>query len=617
MCNICGILATTDDFDLRQVALNMSWAGRHRGPDDDGLVEYPGIALAHRRLSIIDLTPAGHQPMADISGRYWIVFNGEIYNYIELHQELSAHGHAFQTRTDTEVILEAYKEWGKESLNRLNGMWAFAIWDSVAGQLFLARDRFGVKPLLYISRPGLFAFASEAKQLLAGLPGPWRLNRGVAADFFFWGFQGHTTSTFIEGVVELPGGHFLQLTRENVTEGRAIPRRYWKPEPATLSMGPEAVDRFGELFEDAVRLRLRSDVPLGVTLSGGLDSSSISCVASQLRTVGKNSEPIQAFTAVFDDPGYSEERFVQSVVQKAQLQSILIRPRSHQFVSDWPEFVRCMDEPFASLSFYANWKVYQQIREYGVPVVLNGQGGDELLLGYPRYRVSLLKFLLASGRLSDVAHEALLSGRRSGLSLPLLGTYLAYFHLTKLRIARRLHLLKPFATKEFFRLGQSRTGTILDGAAHENLPDLLYKEFGKYQLPHLLHHEDSVSMHFAIESRNPFLDYRLFEFVLGLGIDGFIHDGWSKYILRQAMRGIIPEEVRTRTDKMGYDTPTGRLLRDGRDYFCKVLDRNEDDPLLNTEALKRGLTHSGVNENVLCGALSYLSWKEQTGVSDL
>ncbi len=617
MCGICGILTSDHGTNTSDIARMMSWAGRHRGPDDEGLLELPGAAMAHRRLSIIDLSFAGHQPMTDRTKRYWIVFNGEIYNYIELRQELELLGHTFITKTDTEVILEAYKEWGNEALNRMNGMWAFAILDSASGRLFLARDRFGVKPLLYISRPGLFAFASEAKQLLAGLPGPWRLNKAVAADFFFWGFQGHRMETFIDGVVGLPGGHFMELTREDLEQGKALPRVYWQPVPDIQCKGADAVGRFGEHFHDAIRLRLRSDVPVGVTLSGGLDSSSIACVASQLRKGEGATEPLKAFTAVFADAGYSEERFANSVVQKAGLQSIFIRPDARQLVSDWPVFVRCMDEPFASLSYYANWKVYQQIRGHDVPVILNGQGGDELLLGYQRYRVSFLKFLLASGRLIDTVREAFLSKSRGGVPLHLLAAYVAYFSLPWLRTARRLRLLKPFVKPEFFRTNQARRNTVRYALSHESLQELLAQEFGKYQLPHLLHHEDCVSMHFAIESRNPFLDYRLYEFILGLGIDGLLHQGWSKYVLREAMRGVLPDEIRTRTDKMGYDTPTGQLLRGGAAFFGDLLERNESDPLLDVHALKKGLERDIVNENILCSALSYLSWKEQYGLSDI
>ena len=634
MCGICGLVDYRDGSVTLGELTAMRDVVANRGPDDAGAVLFHGaevaahppgpgrpdwtegaqVGLGHRRLSIIDLSHAGHQPMADETGRYWIVLNGEIYNYLELREELIGRGCRFRSNSDTEVVLAAYAQWGEECLNRMNGMWAFAIYDRERETLFCARDRFGVKPFYYQARPGQFRFASEVKQFVRGGEPKPSLDPAVLADFLFWGFQDHREGTFIKGIRSLPGGHFLMLIREDIELGRAEPKRYWHPAPEEALGFEEAAERFRELLTDSVRLRLRSDVPVGITLSGGLDSSSITCLSAGLSR-GEGSAPLKAYSATFPDPKYSEEAFARAVVERAGVERVVIEPGGPQLSKDWESFVWAMDEPFMTLSFYANWKVYQRVREQGVPVILNGQGGDELLLGYERYRVPFFIHLAKRWSFGTLLSEIAQGRAHANMSLAMQLAYTAYFSSHRLRTARRLRLLKPYLTREFFEYGRRRREHVVRGPIVRPWPDVLIQEFEHYQLQHLLHHEDRVSMHYSIEARNPFLDYRLFNFVIGQDMRVLLRNGWSKAVLREAMKGVLPESVRLRSDKMGFDTPTGRLIRENAVFFSDLLSRHAGDPYVNAAALRRDLGRESTNETVLCSALSYLGWREAFGVT--
>ena len=635
MCGICGIYDATAGSDVVAGVLRMTEEVCHRGPDDsglmatntagelvtprtgsrmDGIVGKGGgdivLALGHRRLSIIDLSQAAHQPMVDGSGRYWLVYNGEIYNYLELRNELVSAGCRFRSSTDSEVVLSAFIQWGPDCLVRFNGMFAFAVYDMRDRCVFLARDRFGVKPLYYLYRPEYFAFGSEIKQLRLLQSVSARLNWSVMSDFLLWGLGGHTAETFLDGIRALPGGHYLHLSREDLAAGRAEERRYWQPVAERPLPPKEAALRFRDLLEDAVRLRLRSDVPVGVTLSGGLDSSSIACLAAQVHEQTKTRTPLRAFTAEFQDQGYSEAQYARRVLAKTGIEGTIVHPSSATLCQDWPRFVRAMEEPFDSLSYYANWTVYRSIREHKIPVILNGQGGDELLLGYDRYRAHALRFLWQAGRLRELIAAVEATRRHSTMGLARQALFAGYFLLPGLRARRRRRMVRPFVRSEFFEFGRRREEHLRSASTFHDLSDLLVREFDQSQLQHLVHHEDRVSMDFSIESRTPFLDYRLFNFVLGQDISLLFHDGWSKHLLREAMAGILPEEVRTRRDKMGYDTPTGQLIRDNQPHFEGLLARNADDEIVDAQAVTRALARGVIDENLLCSIVTYLSWKE-------
>jgi asparagine synthase (glutamine-hydrolysing) len=611
----------------------MNQAGSHRGPDDVGYAGFQAdnrvredgqageqgradgawqVGLGHRRLAILDLSPGGHQPMSYVEGRYWLVFNGEIYNFIELQQELRGLGYAFHTRCDTEVILAAYAAWGKECLTRFNGMWAFALYDRQRRVLFCARDRFGVKPFHYRIRPGEFAFSSELKQMRALDQSVWRANRSIMGDFFLWRLYNHTADSAVEGIHHLPPSHYLEIAFDDVARGVVLTRQYWQPQAAPEQTVADAVGSFRELLTDAVRLRLRSDVPVGVTLSGGLDSSAVTCLAAGLQRAASGAR-LQSFTSDFDDAGFSELKYAQQAARSAGSDHVVIRPHSVDMSRDWSSFTRAIEEPFSCLSYFSNWLLYRNIRSRGIKVVLSGQGGDELLLGYPRYRVPLLLQQVRRGRLWDAARSLRHSLGHGGFSLASLPLRLAYFGSTTVRRGRLIRLLRPYLAPEFLQSARGHGEHLERTTCHRDRQELQKKEFFAYQLPSLLAHEDRVSMCFGVETRLPFLDYRLLDFILGQSDATVIHEGWSKWVLREAMRGVLPDEIRLRKDKMGFDTPV-RLIYDNRAFFEGLMKQHLDDPLINMAAVLKGYEREAIDETLLCMVCSYLSWREHFNI---
>lgn len=640
MCGICGIYDVTAPAGLLPDVLRMGEIVQHRGPDDHGwlAVNRNGdvasdrhrsrsdmngatiqddiiFGLGHRRLSIIDLSPAGHQPMSDASGRWWIVYNGEVYNHVELRRELANRDREFRSKTDSEVVLQAFIEWGPECLARFNGMWAFAIYDCQTGNLFCARDRFGIKPFYYAGERGRFAFGSECKQLVAL---PWvgsEANRSQLADCFLWGLENHTSETFFSRILSLPGSHHLSISREDLQVGRFKPNRYWSPNATEYGGEEKAIGEFRDLMFDSVRLRLRSDVPVGVTLSGGLDSSSIVCIAGEHRRLRGDQGALDSFNVEFDRDGYSERRFAEAAAGQAGAKFIVLRPDEADLARDWSRFIWHIEQPFGGLSYFSNYQIYGLIRQHGIPVVLSGQGGDELLLGYERYRVYDSLFNLKSCHLLQTLTNSLSAKRHANMPFSKQLAYGLYFSIPWLRAARRRKLVGPILRRSFFREFKDHKEHLIRSMLHKDRFDLQKRELFHYQLPHLLRHEDRMSMAHSVETRLPFLDYRLLELVLGTPTSLLFRRGWSKYILRQAMDGVLPEIVRWRTDKMGYETPTGSLIRQNRQVFLPLLLRHRDDPVLDIPAIERRFDSDGFDERLLCCAVSYLSWKETFSVS--
>ena len=634
MCGIAGIISVLPLSSLQVNLQEMTSLVAHRGPDDEGFVLFGfdgevrtmnnthvisnrpwSAGLGHRRLSIIDLSPAGHQPMSDQSGRYWIVYNGEVYNYLEVRTELVKLGRTFQTRTDSEVLLQAFIEWGPDCLSLFNGMWAFTIYDSETGSLFCARDRYGVKPFYYALKKGLFSFASEIKQLLSL---PWvssDCNRGQLADFFLWGLETHTNETCFSSVQSLPGAHYVELTRKDIESGNFEPHCYWEPSAATSMDDNSAIEAFRDLLSDSVRLRLRSDVPVGVTLSGGLDSSTVVCLAGDQKRIDGNKSLLNAFNVEFEGAGYSERHFAEAAANKAGAQTIILRPGQADLDRDWDRFVWHMEEPFSGLTYFSNFQIYRLIRENNIPVVLSGQGGDELLLGYERYRAYDALFKLRTFQPVKAFHEIMDARNHANMPLKMQVEYGLYFSFPLLRAIRRRHLVKPILNRAFFYEHEGKTEHLRLSMIHKDRHFLQQSELFHYQLPHLLKNEDRVSMAHSVETRLPFLDYRLLELILGQSTDILFRDGWSKYILRQAMEGIIPVEVQKRTDKMGFETPTRMLIQQNSRLFLSLLARHRDDKVLNVPFIERIFESDHVDQRLLCAVVSYLSWKETFKVS--
>lgn len=545
MCGISGIVNKNGTPVTGQEIAAITDPIAHRGPDGHGYYHGPDFALGHRRLSIIDLSELGRQPM-EYLGRYCITYNGEIYNYLEVRAELQRLGHEFRSATDTEVILAAYHQWGADCLRRFNGMWAFAIYDAARHTIFLARDRFGVKPLYYSDGPDAFVFGSEIKQLLVRMSVP-RANRSAVIEAMLTSFDGHTDETYFEGVQSFPQSHWGYY--DFATHRLSLTRWYdlaIRPAHRSLTLN-DSTGELRELFEDAVRLRLRSDVRVGTCLSGGLDSSATSGVASRLyhsaareRFIGIHARSI--------DPETDESRYAERAADHLGVDLHTVTPGSAAFLETMSDLVRTQEEPFGSPSMFMGWHVFQEAQRLGCKVMLNGQGGDEVLLGYERYFAAFLSAV----RPALVLREMLAQARNSRLSLREVLQYRFYFTNASLRI----HRLKA---RSFLRpqwQAQCDFGAVRDSArAFRDIDRLQIHEIGTLQLPHLLRYEDRNSMRHSIETRLPFLDYRVVEFCISIPAGHKIHDGWTKYVLRRAMEDVLPPEVTWRRDKLGFQAP--------------------------------------------------------------
>lgn len=582
MCGILGIWQKERcpvDLKIFQATLSKL---RHRGPDDEGYLlvniqpnhvipcggkdtdlrlNLPAVeghfgkifdlVLGFRRLSILDLSPAGHQPMGNEDSSIWIVYNGEIYNYLEIRKELEPSGHRFKSKTDTEVVLHAYEEWGMECLKRFNGMWAFCIWDSKKKRIFCARDRAGVKPFYYTFNGQRFVFASEIKALLALDEIAPKPNDQIVADYLFSGLLDHTEETFFKNIYQLRPGEYLLIEDQ-----RLILRSYWDIEPKEVhfSRDEDYAQRFRELLEDSIRLRLRSDVPIGTCLSGGLDSSSIVCLANRLMFDGQTVDPKligekqKAFSSCFENHAYDERKYIELVLGQTGAEKNYVFPKGERLHQDLSKLVWYQDEPFGSTSIYAQWEVMKLAKERGVTVLLDGQGGDELLGGYLPAFYHLFYGMVRHGRfgrlLKEVRGFRKYHARMSETILFNWGTSRFWKW-----IGKRGGWAEESFERKFFR-NFSRPSKF-----ENDLDNYLYHCLHSTTLPRLLHYEDRNSMAFSIEARLPFLDYRLIEYIFNLPFDQKIKEGVTKVVLRDAMRGTLPEEVRNRYDKMGFVTP--------------------------------------------------------------
>jgi asparagine synthase (glutamine-hydrolysing) len=586
MCGIAGVCGGGPD-DLRPLPA-MTEALRHRGPDDEGylladtrrcwaqpfggrdtvrdlrLEPWPAtvppadVALGCRRLAILDLSAAGHGPMASADGRLWVTYNGEIFNYLELRAELSGLGHSFRTGCDTEVLLAAWARWGPQALHRFNGMWAFALYDAAARTVSCARDRFGVKPFHYYWNGSLLAFASEIKGLLAHPGVPRRPHEPTLASFLVDGAIDEGDQTFFAGIQRLGAGHLLELS---VPDRRLTVSRWYSLEAAVPERRDPAALR--GLLEDAVRLRLRSDVDVGTCLSGGLDSSSIVVLTARLRDGGRAAR--RAFTVTHPDAEIDESRHASAVVAATGVQAAQTTPTSRDLLDDLPALVHAQDEPFASTSVYAQWRVMRLAREAGVTVLLDGQGADEVLAGYHHQFGPYLAEVARARGWGAALREARQAHRVTGRPLSFILGLLA-FHALPVPDAVRARAVAHSATQS--RLPRALLDPAVLAAANTSdrhrprasLAEERRAEIASTSLPALLRYEDRNSMAFSVEARTPFLDYRLVEWALALPAGDLIRDGWTKAPLREAMRGMLPESVRLRRDKIGFATPERRWL---------------------------------------------------------
>ncbi len=621
MCGIAAIFSRRGKKDLSAI-VPMTTVIKHRGPDDEGFALFtnPAIApqlfggpdtpekvyssplsycpkkrtvpspmegiaaISNRRLAIVDLSAAGHQPMCSDDGLLWLAYNGEIYNHLEIRDELEHLGYTFQSHSDTETILSAYREWGVRCLSRFNGMFSFVLIDQRKEKVLVARDRFGVKPLYYWKSPdGLLAFASEIKQFTT-LPG-WnaQLNPQRAYDFLNWGVFDHTHETLFSGVEQLRGGEYFEfpLHQDDDATDVLYPHRWYSLTPPPFEgTQEEAATEFRSLLEDAVRLRLRADVDVGSCLSGGLDSSSIVCLANDLLREKEASNRQKTFSACSKNPLFDERHFIDMVVTKTNVDAHYTYPSLDSLFEELGAIIWHQDEPFSSTSIFAQWEVFKLANRGKVKVMLDGQGADEQLAGYHGFFGNYFYDLFRTLQWTKLCSEMHVAKKMHPHLRPL-------FLLT--------NKLVPDAIRQPLRkaFGKSSTNPKWIDSTHLKFQDhnpfchtkadtLLAQsrqQLFHSNLPMLLHYEDRDSMAHSIESRTPFLDYRVVEFSLSLPAHYKIASGWTKRVMREGMQDTLPDAIRLRTDKMAFVTPEEEWMR-------------QHAPEKFREALKESIAHS-------------------------
>jgi asparagine synthase (glutamine-hydrolysing) len=564
MCGLSAVLALDGGMPLDATLERMLATIVHRGPDDAGRYVHGRVGLGFRRLSILDLSPAGHQPMESADGTCTIVFNGEIYNYVELREELRALGHVFRSSGDTDVLLAAYRQWGPDCLTRLNGMWAFVIHDRARNVLFGARDRFGIKPLFRWQDKRSVMFASEIKAIRAsGLADP-PLNLRTCAAYLHEGRLDETDETFYEGIVSVGAGHAFELDMQGSYREWA----WWSLDDLAERAQAEPARAYAELFDDAMRLHMRSDVPVGVNLSGGLDSTSILCAAARIRAEAGADTPLLAFCYL--DKAFDERRYIADTLAQTGAQMVPLELTPAQLWDSLPTVLAYQDEPVHSMTALVGFHLMGLAASRGVKVVLNGQGADEVMAGYPSYFHDYWSELIAAGRLRDAQREvAAYTREHGGRAAARLGAALRHALQSRLRGHGRYRAL---AGRQ--RLARARARSWISPDLLRHLPppvepvqlglrDALSRSVASAPLPLYLRIEDRNSMAHSVEARVPFLDPRLVSLVFGLQSQWKLHGPWNKHLLREAMRGRIPESVRGRIDKMGFPVSSAAWFRAG------------------------------------------------------
>jgi len=601
MCGIAGIVRLDSKVVEQAVFYEALSSMRHRGPDDEGAVlierstgrfEQRGgkdsmrelglvdfcaplklradIALASRRLSIIDLSARGHQPQCNENQDVWVVLNGEVYNYRELREELLRSGHVFSSDSDTEVIIHGYEEWGIDVLlSRMMGMWGFALWDQKTGKLYLVRDRFGIKPLYYHFDEVQLLFASELKAIRKVFSA--RINERRISEFL-WFRPYKPDETFFESVNQVMAAHYVEL---DVATKRIDVIRYWELTEVNSSYektdSVEAAKRFYELFEQSIKLHMRSDVPVGTCLSGGLDSSSIVCLSQKLLLTGvlperglQNIDKLKTFSSAPQERRISEVPYIEEVVRYSGVEPHFTTPTLEDFLKDFDSLVSVHDEPFQDPSVYMQYRVIKLAKANGIKVLLDGQGGDECLAGYQRYVRDYLKDLMREKK------------------------YLQAF----IGFLGMMDLIAPFfwrTVRKTFGTNQRSLDEVVEvkkppevslGYEANNLANRMRYDLLAGSIIELLKYEDANSMAFSIESRVPFLFHPLVEYVFELPMSAKINGRWTKYVLRQAMKGVLPEKVRLRRSKMGFPAPSEewakKLIRDKKDLCIETVAHAEN-----------------------------------------
>lgn len=644
MCGISGVFSLNNVIDPLLIK-KMSDVIVYRGPDGFGYMGYNtnnkfvstfanvselnencNLLFGHRRLSIIDLSNFAHQPMSYKDKRYWITYNGEIYNYIELKNELIKKGYKFVSNTDTEVILASYNEWGCECLSKFNGMWAFAILDVKTNKLFLSRDRFGIKPLYYTIKNGTLVFSSEIKQILVTSLFQFSQNNNALIDYFYNStYNSIKENTFFNNIFEFQSGCYAIIDLNESTAIDIQQIRYWRLEnikKINYRIDKEYTNHYLDLFVDSINLRLRSDVALGAALSGGLDSSGIVCVLAKLLKQKGLSNKLKTFTSMSDVEKYDETEYAQAVIDHTGAQSFYTIPTADKLIEDYEKLIWHQEEPFIGTSIFAGWCVSELIRRNNVIVTLDGQGPDEMLGGYYPYAQVLMQNLM---QCNYKLFRKNYSYYKEILGVNNLIVLKSMFNLIKPKMPASL-------SKSFNQRKRIFSNDFINDYLFKYANVIKYKKFSltpfdKYSmeatliqpLPGILKQVDRNSMAFSIESRLPFLDYRLVEFTFAIP-DCQKVNGVSKFIYRNAVREYLPEKINNRKNKLGFVTaePIWLKQKNVMRLFNQVYNSIEDNSIISKNEILRKYHSFCIGEEnfspIFWKVFNYQVWNQQFNV---
>lgn len=666
MCGIAGIVNLTGDvLPLNRYIEKMTDVLKHRGPDDRGFAFFSEngstqaagnaatasqawnsnfafapkthisdvdisnkIAFGHCRLSVIDVSAAGHQPMCNVSQDIWIILNGEIYNYIELRSELEGLGCRFVTKSDTEVLLAAYEIWGTDCLSRLNGMWSFVIFDKKKNILFGSRDRTGVKPFYYYKDNQVFCFASEPKALHANELVKTEINQSEVFNLLVMARADYNGTTLFENINELAPAHFFTL---QLADNKFDIQQYFtlsinnSTELFNEKKNSEYVELIKQQTFNAVDKRLRADIPIGFCLSGGIDSSSILCMVDQLnkskklQTLGSS---LTAFTAVNHVKNSDEAHWAKLVVDQLGVNWVTAECTSTNMMDLLPEMVYYQDSPLLSTSTYAQYKVMETAKAHSISILIDGQGGDELFAGYVPFYTSLFLNFIKNGQFSALQNELkhLSNSPFSSKLFALTSVKLFLEYITpQMSKAKSFRTSRPESSyvDEAYWLSNTNTISFSKGYSTKPLNDFLSEYYAGYYLKNLLRWEDRCSMRFSIESRTPFSDdLELMNTLFAIPSVYKIRNGWNKSLLRSSMQGVIPELIRQRTDKLGFSTPQDLWLKQSKVKLYELLaDLPDSTSFINKQLLLKNWNSifDGDNtklQNFAFRYVNYLLWQK-------
>ena len=586
MCGFAGMVGFEGLPADKQAVHRMTASLFHRGPDEGGFYASRSVGLGVRRLAILDLTPAAHQPMVSEEGDLVLVYNGEIYNYVELRRELQSLGHVFKSTGDTEVLLHAYQQWGHDCLQKLNGMWAFLMYDRQRSRVFGSRDRFGVKPLFYYRTNRYALFGSEIKAIRASGLYQGGVNWKVASKFLLQGEINDDEERFFTDIHQLPPGTAFELD----IEGHWKQWRFWSLSAIPLIDCKDPVQSFGELFEDSVRLRMRSDQPVGVTLSGGLDSTAIICMLAKIKGESEHetAAALQAFSFMAEE--FDESAYIADTVIQTQATAHRLQEGPHELWDKMATVLWFHDEPVHSFNALVGFDLIGLAAKNGIRVVLCGQGADEVIAGYSSYFPDYWQMLIRQGRFGDAWNEIqLYTSAHGGSAWKCFLSSLGKVGITTLHHIPAFHSLSVWKNQRKYQ-GNTWFSPELCRYFENDVPEYLDLSLNAVQmraverapLPLYLRIEDRNSMAHSVETRLPFLDYRLVSLVFNMTADWKLRGPWNKFVLREAMRQRIPESVRTRVDKMGFPVPD-------RKWFAQDLYEPMQDLLASQAVRERGI----------------------------